>query len=129
MLTRWSIPEPVPAQVIAPEYNKAHRIKNGDQLPARPGSLCILGPDYSCVNNMLHEHWMYGSLDEDILDARLLEAERKKQEREVIAEAKRQKRRDDTIERSKISKLLQEERAKQNKIKGFKKKPSVQKIS
>ena len=128
MLTRWSIPEPVPSQIIAPEYNKEHRILNGDQLPARPGYLCILGPDYSCVNNMLHEHWMYGG-DDDLLDAKLLEIEEKKAAREVIAEAKRQKRRDDTIERRKVEKLIKEERAKQNKLKGFTGKPSIRKIS
>lgn len=116
MLTRWSLPEPTPARVIAPEYDKAYRRAMGYDLPARPAHLCILGPDYSCRCKLSKE--ALEALPDD--DPEILAAKEKtladaKAAREAKAEARRQA----TRERQAKEKAEREAKARANKKKGY----------
>lgn len=115
MMTRWSIPEPTPARVVAPEYNKAYRRAMGYDLPARPAHLCILGPDYAARSRM-SKALAEESPEEH--DEKLEKLAEEQAEREVAREAKREEGRKATRERVAAEKAMREEVSKANKKTG-----------
>ena len=115
MLTRWSIPEPTPARVTAPEYDKAYRRAMGYDLPARPAHLCILGPDYATRSRM-SKALAEESPEEH--DAMLAKKAADLAEREAIREAKREEGRKATRERVAAERAMREAVSKANKKTG-----------
>lgn len=95
MITSWSIPEPIPAEIIPPEYDRWYRILHGYELPARPAHLCITAPEYSVSSTLLGSDTVEHTVEE--LDA----MEAKQAEKEAAREALEVKRNIEDRERAK----------------------------
>lgn len=105
---------------IAPVYDKQYRIDHGYELPARPGHMCITGPDYSAGSLLDKEPKHELTLAEEL---ELLDLKKKKEEEKAaVHEAAKARRRARWAEKRAIEIAAKAELSKLNKARGLRNK-------